>query len=576
MASTSSKPYVPELMEDDECMDNIDSMEEDVEESEQESDVEDATGDEESEIDMDGAIDEEIQDTNTRETKDVDLIGTIFDEDVLHYTAGLIDTDGTFQVIDGSSVIISVTQAEKGVEALYFLYEHFGGRIGRQLRKIGEHQAAYAWYVLGDKAIQMAKLLINKLYVKNREALVFVEFPMGNLRFIQVKVTNKNTNEVKYFDFKKAGVAFVQTNNPNEWIIEHMFTEEEIITKRDKRKRIISEMQKMKKSPHDAIPDTAIPPHSYFAGVVDGDGCLDVYCKYSHRHNVTQKDRPLLEMMERIYRGHIYLGRTKWVWEIELFGDEFFDAIYPFIVGKKKQADLIKNMKPGEAQIIHAKLRDLKGNFGGNTCRIEATLAGKDPMNYKTETKELPKGVHEVVQKNGQIKYHALIRRNNVNYTLGYFNTIEESSTIYKKYKKLIDDEKRGGAQIDLSGFKKENKPVQPDPPQAFYDEKIKGIHLTASKTFQVKFKKVAIGTYKDYYEAKAVRLACEERDKNEPRKVKPGRPVPCEEFLREKIKGMSFTKAALYRVQHNGRDLGRFKEYPDAKLKLQKYIDSL
>ena len=550
MASTSSKPYVPELMEDDECMDNIDSMEEDVEESEQ--DVEDYTGDEESEIDMDGAIDEEIQDTNTRETKDVDLIGTIFDEDVLHYTAGLVDTDGTFQNIGDSTIRISVTQAEKGIEALYFLHDHFGGRIGRQLRKTGEHQAAYAWYVLGDKAIQMAKLVINKLYVKKREALVFVEFPMGNLHFIPVKVTHKNTNEEKYFDFKKAGVAFMQMNNPDEWIIEHMFTKEEIIKKKDKRKRIISEMQKMKKAPHDDIPKTVIPPHSYFAGVMDGDGNLDTDCKFSQTHSVSQKDRPLLDMMERIYRGHVtYKGlKRKWCWDIELFAEDFFDAIYPFIIGKKKQADLIKNMKPGEGQIVHAKLRELKGNYGGKTRRITASLAGQDPRNYKTDAKELPKGVHQVNLLNGRKRYRALIGKDNEDYTLGIFDTIEEATSIYKKYKKLIDDEKRGGAHVDLSVFKKENQPGQPDPPQAFYDEKIKGVHLTASKTFQVKFKAVAIGTYKDYYEAKAVRLACEERAKNEPRKIKPGRPVPCEEFLREKIKGMSFTKAALYTVE--------------------------
>jgi hypothetical protein len=204
-------------------------------------------------------------------------------------------------------------------------------------------------------------------------------------------------------------------------------------------------------------------------------------------------------MMERIYRGHVRKDTTKWKWEIQLFADEFLNAIYPFLVGKKQQADLIKNMKRGEGMIVHAKLRDMKGNYGGSTSRIDAVKNGEDPRNYKTDVKELPKGVYQYSSGN----YMTKVRKDKIEYCLGTFKTIEEAEKQYKKYKKLIDDEKRGGSKVDLAKFRLENKEKQPEPPQAYYDERPKGIYLTPFNTFQVKHKNRTICTCKDFNEAK-------------------------------------------------------------------------
>jgi hypothetical protein len=447
-------------------------------------------------------------------------------DNVLHYAAGLSDTDGTFLTMSDSStgtvngVRISITQAEKGIAALHFMHDHFGGQVALQKPSNEKHQAAYCWHVFGKDALDFARCIADKMYVKRREALVLVEFPLQNVHIVPIKATHAATGEVKVFDTQKDAKTFFDRKvtislsddkvvKLGDWSLEKTLKAADIAAIKKQRLTIKETLVRLKTEPHDLIPVTERPPHAYFAGIVDGDGSLDTDGKSSQTHNVTQRDRPLLDMMERIYRGHVtFKGeKRKWSWDIELFADEFLDHIHPYLVGKKKQADLIKDMKPGEGFAVHAKLRELKGNYGGSTTIIDATNAGAGPSTaYKRDAKRLPKGVHAVELKDGT-NYRVLIKKGGEDFHLGCFATVEAAEAKYKACKKLIDDEKRGGPAVDMSAFTPV-KHVQPEVPQAFYDERPKGIYLTASNTFQVRKNRVDLGTYKTYYEAKRVRAA--------------------------------------------------------------------
>jgi len=122
------------------------------------------------------------------------------------------------------------------------------------------------------------------------------------------------------------------------------------------------------------------------------------------------------------------------------------------MVGKKKQVDLILNMKPGEAHQIHVKLRELKGKCTAPTPCIDNINAGKGPE--YTAIKKLPTGVHV----NGRVssnRIKAQIQHNKKIYVLGLFDVgqEEEAHNLFLEYKKNIALEKRGGPKVDLSKF---------------------------------------------------------------------------------------------------------------------------
>lgn len=391
----------------------------------------------------------------------------IYNEDIgiekIQYASGLIDTDGCFLASDENDLRIFIGQAENGIDCLHFMYDNFGGIIKLHKKGNENHQTSYTWLLLGKDAQDFSKLIYQYLLIKKRESKLFNEFPLDNTHFVSVIAKNIKTNEEKTFINSRECSNYIGKNRIlfekdinliifNDWEIRKLLSKEYIENIKQKRKSINAQIKKYKTEPHDEIPEDIIPSSAYIGGLCDGEICIMCEGKYTIHHSISQKYNPILKLMKRIYGGTISYRKfnNSWTWEIYTFAREFLENLSPYIVGKKKQVDLILNMKPGEAQKVHVELRTLKGKCTALTPVIDAINAGN--VQVFTEAKKFPMGVF----KNGdRDRLKAQIQYNKKVYVLGWFalDQVEKAHELYLKFKKNIALEKRGGPKVNFDGL---------------------------------------------------------------------------------------------------------------------------
>ena len=94
--------------------------------------------------------------------------------------------------------------------------------------------------------------------------------------------------------------------------------------------------------------------NAYAAGIVDGEGCImitKVGVSYAPLVTVSNTNFELMEELHKTYGGKIYkISKPKnklhwkdsWQWRIHWsYAVDFLKEIYPFLIIKKKQADLV-------------------------------------------------------------------------------------------------------------------------------------------------------------------------------------------------------------------------------------------
>ena len=368
-------------------------------------------------------------------------------QDVIDYAAGLIDADGKMQ-----TDIISVSQAQKGVACLHFLYDNFGGQVvALSHNDNANHQQAYEWQIFSDSLRNFARRIVGSLLLKKREAIAVIDYEA------LPKLAKSKARE---------------------------------------------HIKSLKHIPHDPVPESVKPSDAYFGGFVDGEIKFDTHGKSSQHHTFDQSHRAICDVFERRFGGTTCWSASNntFVWSIHTFARKFLESVAPYIVGKKAQVDLILNMKPGEAMKIHAELRKLKGNIGMETPKIDKYLAGNS-REFVNPPKQLPMGVHEC-----KGKFQAIIKHNKKQYNLGIHDTIAAASAQYDEYKYLVEAEKRGGPKVDLNFNTRERKKNR-EPPEG--QVLPKGIHMTKSNTYQVRGarnggKPTQLGTYKNLVDAES------------------------------------------------------------------------
>jgi hypothetical protein len=384
--------------------------------------------------------------------------------EVVQYAAGLSDTDGSFK-ISSNSPVFAIEQAEKGINALHYMHECFGGAVYLHKEGNDKHQTSYTYLLKSNNAIEYAKLVLPHLLIKKREANVFVNYVVGKFMFLQ-EAYNIQTGEIlefdngvecaNYFGLKKELVQKSNYIENGDWVIKKKYSEEEIEDIHLQRRDIEQKLKNYKETPHDEIAEDIIPSIPWRAGVIDGEGSLNVNGKSGQHHSITQKYKPLLELFKRLYGGSLYYrkGSDTYGWEASREAYRLLREVGPYVQGKKKQADLILNMKPGEAPQVHVKLRELKANCTIPTPSIDAIKNGA-PGIKASQTKPhkppktLPKGLFLLPSQNikVQIQYDKKVFR------LGVFEMkdIKEAEELYQKYADAISLEKRGGAKADFT-----------------------------------------------------------------------------------------------------------------------------
>lgn len=358
----------------------------------------------------------------------------------------------------GHGVQFTMSQAVKGIGALHFIHDHFGGSINLQLPGDEKNQRAYDYSLNGDNALRFARAIEPYLLIKKREAARFMEFPNCNLHIIPIVAKHETTGEERRFATLKecaqslglVSLAFIgrEVIRSRSWEIRKSLTPDEVAAIKAKRKELFVELKELKKKPHDPIPDDYVPTDAYFAGFFDGDGKVGVTGKSGHCHSIDQKYPAICNLFKRAYGGTCcQYTHGGWKWSIYTFGDEFIRRIAPFIQGKKKQVTLVLNMKAGDAQEVHANLRLLKGKGERETPRIDRYNRGEGPQ--FTAARELPKGVFPTCGG----KYLAQIQHSKTIYVLGKFTKPSDAHDLYNKVKHDVAMAKANGRAIDLSMY---------------------------------------------------------------------------------------------------------------------------
>lgn len=388
----------------------------------------------------------------------------------VQYAAGLSDTDGCFQVSTGNVAKFYINQAERGIDALHFMYDTFGGVIYLHKKGNEKHQTSYDWCLHAKDAIDYSKLVMDYLLIKKREAEVLATFPLVNKHQVYLVCTNKTTGDIIEFDtltdcqkhFNKKPIKFTNDQSViGNWTIKKKYTSEQMEQFMQVKSDIDKQLRMFHNTAHDEIPVDIVPSHAWIAGIMDGEGTFDTNGKSGQHHGITQKWRPLLDLFKRLYGGSVWYrkGSDTFGWEVYTEAKRLVQEISPYIRGKKKQVDLLLNMKPGEAPEIHVKLRELKGNCTATTPRVDALKDGAHGIKATvtkphTAPRKLPTGVFKFGLGDNRIK--AQIQYKKKIYILGVFDAdkSDDAHQLYLQYKNAISLEKRGGPKVDFGDTK--------------------------------------------------------------------------------------------------------------------------
>lgn len=308
--------------------------------------------------------------------------------EIYQYAAGMFDSDGCIKIAKEGNVDIRVGQAEKGKNVLEFLQKNFKGVIQNGRKATKRHQAEFQWCIYGDQAREFCAKILPYLLVKTQQVELGLQVPTINTQKNPVNMYNTITKETStYCSFRdcciKNNLSYHKyvgklAKNAKITVDNYEITKIQIdknaikILKKTLTKKITDLKYVCPIIPNNV--DMSIP---YAAGFFDGDGCVEVEHNSAHHHTIGQKYRPILDIFQEKYGGTIcYKPSSKnFQWCICADGKEFLQEIYPYLILKKQQAELVINMKKNEAPEIKKKIRLLKGNY---TQHIEQPI--KQPI----------------------------------------------------------------------------------------------------------------------------------------------------------------------------------------------------
>ena len=296
---------------------------------------------------------------------------------VYHYSAGLIDADGCIAFSSRACLDIRIVQAEKGLPMLNMMKSVHGGVVSKMKEANERHQAIYVWSVYGDDARRLCSNIINYLLVKKDQAALALTMPAVRIICNPVIFQNKATDERTEYDSlmkgcRENGIDYHQVvyDLKAHGIVEYSgFSISKVDMDKDairtQKQASMKRIKELKQEPHVPIPDDVQLSSAYAAGFFDGDGCISVAGKNGHHHTIGQKYRPILDLFQKKYGGSICFKKSSnnYQWCLCSGGKEFLQDIYPHLILKKPQAEIVINMQNGEAPAIKERLRELKGNY---------------------------------------------------------------------------------------------------------------------------------------------------------------------------------------------------------------------
>lgn len=351
---------------------------------------------------------------------------SVDDPDVLSYIAGFWDTDGHISIQyvekDRSFTVKCIAcQALRGIDTLYFLHDTVGGVVKKHIcAKTDEngqevHQGAYDWSIFGKEALAFVTMIEPYLYIRKREARLLMNFPFVKIHEVPIIATNaKDPNDVREFinlatckeslkighitgGLKDLTIKRKVKDSDEEWIIRKKYSKAEIDGFVAQKKQMTELLKTYHKTPFDELPIGAAPRIAYLAGICDGDLSVRVDVDDTNGHSYgyhkveMKKNEPqLLLLLRDKFKGSIYLGkkRKQYTWNLTNFNmaKAFYQAIQPFMHGKKAQVDIVLTLQKGvrgDGKRVDDALLPLKG------CSAKQRVAANQAQNIPPEEDEV-------------------------------------------------------------------------------------------------------------------------------------------------------------------------------------------
>lgn len=291
---------------------------------------------------------------------------------------GLFDADGCVYAGD-NTLVVSVTQAQKGAAAVHILQETFGGSVIDRCARISAHQNTRTWSVCGEGAISFCSIMHQYTFLKRDQLRLASCYPIKT-RSIPVSSLDVSTLETHLFENYDAAISFFAARGKllhkaaisaclHGKVKQHGGIIWKAVEKKEDWKNtkqmIASQLKAFKDKPHRVILERL--PDPYAAGFFDGDGCFSLTPKGVHAHRIAQKYIAICDAFQKRFGGSVKLTKEGYfTWNLYKGGLAFVQAIHPFLRGKAEQGSLLLTITPfitpAVIDNVRKQLWDLKGN----------------------------------------------------------------------------------------------------------------------------------------------------------------------------------------------------------------------
>ena len=125
------------------------------------------------------------------------------------------------------------------------------------------------------------------------------------------------------------------------------------------------QLQRLKHVPHDIV--TELLSFAYCSGLFDSEGCVSILGPNSWKIGVLQSNPEILYALQRQFGGSIFISKktaNRCNWQLYFKGaTPFLQGCLPYLIEKKKQAELVLPMEKDGGAALKKILRSLKGNY---------------------------------------------------------------------------------------------------------------------------------------------------------------------------------------------------------------------
>jgi hypothetical protein len=301
-------------------------------------------------------------------------------EDLRWWIGGQLDSDGCVRMCPVNGLMVRIAKAESGWHCLLWLQRMLKGIVVNSNAETDTKQPMKEWNVRGMAALDFCHNMKAYCHLKRPQVEKACGFVFGELWMAQMRPvasTHVSTGEVRVF----AGIAQAsralmgkpsfssisqnlrgKAKRAGQFTWQYLDNPVRLEDAMERRKVLENELVALKRVEHHSISEKLSKP--FMAGFVDGDGCLRVWGSKAQVHSVSQKYVSICDALQRQYGGTVCFNKEKqlYAWYVNKNAQMFLEDVAPFLIEKRKQAELILGMKAGEAKSVAAALSLLKGN----------------------------------------------------------------------------------------------------------------------------------------------------------------------------------------------------------------------